>query len=355
MAKAHEEDTTFVERYSPASYLRDRAAFLALSVFCLLALVAMLSILGLNAASVTFVVGFVAFCLALMALLDYQRRARFFQEAAELVGSLSASRHFTSLIDSPASLEGRIAYQLIEYLSRLSSDEVDAARAEAEGYRGYVELWIHEIKTPIATAKLVLSDMHGPEAARLSREIERIEAQVDQALYYARSLSLTNDYAISELGLADVLRESCRKNARFLIENGTTPHIEVHDQVKVFSDRPWLVFMISQVVVNASKYGARTITFTSREVDEETPHECTLLDIVDDGIGIDPTDVPRVFDRGFTGKNGRELGSATGMGLYLVAIMAERMGIGVSLSSTQGKGTTVQFSFPHDRRRLSRS
>ena len=119
----------------------------------------------------------------------------------------------------------------------------------------------------------------------------------------------------------------------------------------MLADEPWLVFMLSQVISNAAKYGARTVTFTAREEEPETPRGRTVLEVRDDGCGIPAADVPRVFDRGFTGSAGRAQGSATGMGLYLVAVMCAQMGLGVGIASEEGTGTRVIFTFPHDRRR----
>lgn len=339
------------ERFGIGPYLRDRAVTLGIAAFCAAGVVCMLPALGVSLSGALTIAGFVVLCAAIALALDYGRRARFYRETAGLVAELGSASHFPSLIDEPDFLEGRIAYQAGAALARLSNGEVSTAQVNAQNYREYVELWIHEIKTPIAAAKLMLSSMHDAQGAKLTRELERIDAQVEQALYYARSTSLANDYAIREVGLAAAVREACKKNARFLIERSVAPDIDVPERLRVLADEPWLVFVLGQVVVNAAKYGAKTIAFTARTEDEGTPRECTVLEVRDDGRGIPAADVPRVFDRGFTGANGRDQGSATGMGLYLVALMCERMGLGVGLASEEGAGTRVLLSFPHDRRR----
>ena len=214
-----------------------------------------------------------------------------------------------------------------------------------------IELWIHEIKTPIAAAHLMTADLHGGVASKLKAELDRIESYVEQALYYARSTSLARDYAIRELSLADAVRTACKKNARYLIERGTTPSIEVGDGVTVFADASWLSFALGQVLVNAAKYGATSVRFTVREEGAGTSAARTVLEIADDGPGIPAADVPRVFERGFTGQVGRAHGSATGMGLYLVASLCASMGLHVGLASEEGTGTRVILTFPHDRTR----
>ncbi|MFR3092448.1 MAG: sensor histidine kinase, partial [Eggerthella lenta] len=104
-----------------------------------------------------------------------------------------------------------------------------AHKQQAEAYRDYIELWIHEIKTPIAAAALMASGLHGPQAARIKGELDRIEGYVEQALYYARSTSLVQDYAIRETSLAEAVREALRKHARFLIERGVAPTVDVNE------------------------------------------------------------------------------------------------------------------------------
>lgn len=259
-----------------------------------------------------------------------------------------------SLMDEPEHLlEGRIASQVVERLSDLANGELTMLRRSNADYRDYIELWIHETKTPIAAAKLVAQRIGGEEAHSIGRELERIERQVEQALYYARSTAVANDYEIREVVLAALCAEACKRNGRFLIEQEVTPHFVIPSELTVLTDAPWLLFMLSQVVVNAAQYQARTIVFSAEMHGEGTPHGHTVLEVRDDGVGIAEADMARVFDRGFTGTNGRARGTATGMGLYLVASMATSLGLGLSLRSEEGVGTTVVFDFPHDRSRMA--
>ena len=197
----------------------------------------------------------------------------------------------------------------------------------------------------------MLANEPSTQSAKIARELERIEAQVDQALYYARSTSVERDYAIREVSLGEAAREACKRNTRFLIERGALPAFNIPETMTVLADEPWLVFILGQVVVNAAKYGATSIEFTAREEESGTPRGRTVLEVRDNGCGIPAADVPRVFERGFTGQVGRAHGSATGMGLYLVASLCASMGLHVGLASEEGTGTRVILTFPHDRTR----
>ena len=230
--------------------------------------------------------------------------------------------------------------------------EGNELRMQSHDRAQHTELWVHEVKTPLAAARLLLDKMHGEDASILKLELERVEHLVEQALFTARSDTLVNDYVIREIALGDAVGEACKANMRYLTSCGVAIDIRIDPQATVVADKAWLAFILTQLIINSAKYDATTIVFESREEGAEGPHACTTLEIRDDGCGIPAADVPRVFDRGFTGEVGRAHGSATGMGLFLVARMCTQMGLGIMLASEEGTGTRVQISFPHDRRRM---
>ena len=324
---------------SLAAFLRDRAAQVALLVACVLGVGGMLAVLNVGADAVALVSCFVLVCGALALGLAYARRRAFYCELERLVADLDRTYYASELVEEPGFLEGRLAHQALEAVGKAAADDVAAHAKRAESYRDYVELWIHEVKTPIAAAGLMAASLHGPQGAKLKGELARIEDYVEQALFYARSTSLVQDYAIREVVLVETVREVCRKHARLLIERGVSPAIEVPEDVVVLADAKWLAFAVGQIVANAAKYGASEVRFSTRIEGAGTAAERTVLEVADDGCGIPAADVPRVFDRGFTGANGRAGGSSTGMGLYLVAVMCERMGLGVGLAAEEGTGT----------------
>lgn len=340
---------------TPGSYCKDRAVFIVVGAACALGVAGMFAVLGQGVDAAVLSATFVGACWAIALALDYARRRRFCRELETLSEELDQAYYASALMEEPSFLEGRLAYRALERVGKAAADDVTSHKQEAEAYREYVELWIHEVKTPIAAAALMASGLHGSEGSRIKGEIDRIESYVEQALYYARSTSVERDYAIRETALAQVVREACKKNARYLIERGTLPIIELDDDVRVFADGKWLGFIIGQVLSNAAKYGATSVRFSLREVDAGTKDACSMLEIADDGRGIPAADVPRVFERGFTGSNGRERGSSAGMGLYLVSQMCRKMGLGVAIASEEGVGTRVLMRFPHDRRRLDAS
>lgn len=337
--------------YTLGAHLRDHWLACLLGVVACAGLLVVLPTLGVTVHGALFATGLVAACFAGAGIWNYARTARYWRDVAAMVEQAGRACEIPALLDEPLFLAGRVAHGALEGIAQAATRENADLLQDQRAYSRYIELWIHEVKTPLAAAKLVLASMHGPEAATLKSEVERIESQVDQALYAARSATVANDYAIREVGLLDAAREAVKRNAHLLIGHQVEVGFDVPEGLTVLADWPWLVFCLQQVVVNAAKYDARAITFAARVEEAGTPRGRTVLVVADDGCGIPAADMPRVFERGFTGQVGRAHGSATGMGLYLVRTLCEQMGLGVSIASEEGTGTEVSFSFPHDRRK----
>lgn len=338
-----------MRRFSLHSYLRDKWLQIALATLGISGLALMLSVMGLSTNSIACAATFSAFVCCGAFAVDFVRRRAFWQQMYQAANASTRIGDLFAFVEEPAFLEGELAYDTLETLAALANRELSQAQSDAQAHREYIELWIHETKIPLAAAKLITGRTSGDESASLSSQIEKIEAQIEQALYCARSTTVANDYEIREVFLAKACREACKRHARFLIDHRCSPSFEIPESTKVLADEPWLLFMLGQVAANSAKYGASQIVFSAASKNEGTPRGHTLLTVSDNGCGIAAADVPRVFERGFTGTNGRTSATATGMGLYLVARMCESLGVGVQIASEEGTGTRVTFSFPHNR------
>lgn len=341
-----------IARFTAGTFLRDKIAVVAIALLVIAFITFLLVILGVTIDAIVLIDSTLAACVVLALVLEYRRRASFWKDVETAIEALDRTRYIGDLVDEPSFSEGRLALDAMLALTQLNKDELGELRTQNHDRAQYTELWVHEVKTPLAAAKLVLDRMHRPDVAKLKIELERIEGLVEQALFAARSDTLVNDYLIREVRLADAVGEACKSNMCYLASCGVTLNMQVDPQVTVMADRTWLAFILNQLITNAAKYDASTITFTTYEEGNEGPHACTVLELRDDGCGIPAADVPRVFDRGFTGEVGRAHGSATGMGLFLVARMCAQMGLDVLLASEESIGTRVQIKFPHDRRRM---
>jgi len=210
-------------------------------------------------------------------------------------------------------------------------------------YREYIETWVHEIKTPIASSKLIVENSESKERNALGDELKKIEEYINQALYYSRSTDVSNDYIVKEFEVKEAIKEANRNNRRDFINKKISVDIE-DVSGNVITDLKWVKFIVNQIIINSIKYsrddGGALRAYTTEGEDN------IILTIEDNGIGISKNDVSRVFDKGFTGENGRKYGKSTGIGLYLCKKLCEKLGLGIRLTSIEREGTKVNIIFP---------
>lgn len=192
---------------------------------------------------------------------------------------------------------------------------------------------------------MVIENNKNPVTKSIGEEIDKIENYIEQALFYARSNVVKKDYYIKKCNLREIVDESIKKNKNILMQEKTK--VNLHDlDVKVNTDNKWIVFILSQILQNSNKYRKQEsdleIEFYAKEKKENV-----ILWIRDNGIGIQKGEITRVFEKGFTGTNGRMSNKkSTGIGLYLCKKLCDKLGIAIELNSTQNQGTEIRLVFP---------
>lgn len=182
--------------YSFGAYLRSRFGF-AFGMIALMAVVAgILAVAGSNASAIALVSICEALFICIVLAAGFLRDRRFYQQLDLFCNSPENARYLSSILDEPRTLEGSIAYRALAVQGKAASDELAARSRDMKEYRDYIELWVHEAKTPIASAQLALSNLHGPEINEVRGDLDRIESRVEQALYYARSATLSEDFLL---------------------------------------------------------------------------------------------------------------------------------------------------------------
>ncbi len=277
--------------------------------------------------------------------IEYFIKRNYYFNLEDTLKELEEKYLITEIIKRPNFAEGKSSYDNLVQINKSMIENVNKYKYLQEDYKEYIELWIHEIKLPIATSKMIIENNKSPIMDNIDEELDKVENYVEQALFYARSNTVEKDYYIKKVELKELVNESIKKNKNVLITEKVT--IDLHDiDNKVSTDSKWIVFILNQLIQNSVKY---------RKKDEDlkieiysTKHkENTILHIKDNGVGIKKSEVERVFEKGFTGTNGRFLNKkSTGIGLYLCKKLCDKLGISIDIKSKENIGTEVRLIFP---------
>lgn len=273
---------------------------------------------------------------------DYLRLARRLRLLRQTLAGLDQKYLLTECVPPPMGRYERALFTLQRQAGKSMVETVSAAQAAQRDYREYVETWVHEVKTPITAARLLCRGLEGTTRRRLEGELAQIEAHVERALFYARAESPEKDLVVRPTPLAELVRQAVQAHRTLLIQNGVRVEAEAVAGT-VYTDEKWAAFLLGQLLQNAARYrrDRPVITLTAQPLGDRV-----ALTVADNGLGIPAQELPRIFDRGFTGTNGRQRGGATGMGLYLARQVAEALAIDLQVASQVGEGSVFTLTFP---------
>lgn len=279
-------------------------------------------------------------------IIEYFKRKKFYDNLLNMLEELEEKYLITEIIKTPNFLEGQILKNSLEQIDKSMLENVNKYKYMTEDYKEYIELWIHEIKIPIATSKMVIENNKNAITKSIDEELDKVENYIEQALFYARSNTVEKDYYIRKVVLKEIINESIKKNKSSLIQEKIS--IDIHDlEIEVNTDNKWIVFILNQIIQNSIKYRKKENSVI--EIYANQGKENVILYIKDNGIGIKQGEITRVFEKGFTGTNGRLSNKkSTGIGLYLCKKLCNKLGIGIELNSVQNEGTEVKLVFPKD-------
>ena len=322
-------------------YWKNRIPFLLINLVCMAALTVFLLVCGNSISAVLLIL--VVWTLVLLAglLLTYWKRKRQMQKLLDMAGQLSERYLISEVMELPEQAEDQVYYQLLKMAGKSMLERIGEVERERGDYRTYIEQWVHEVKTPITALKLLCENNRSPFSREVLAELENIDRCAEQALYYARSEHTEKDYSIREMSLADVVHGAIADNKYLLRQCDMAITVDDLEPV-VYADDKWVRFILNQIISNAVKY--RSPEQPALHIFTEQSGDQVLLSVADNGIGIPESDLPRIFEKGFTGQNGRTIHSSTGIGLYLCKRLCDKLGIGLTASSP-GSGTTITLSF----------
>ena len=273
---------------------------------------------------------------------DYHRRSGYYKRLLQLLDQLDEKTLLMEIAERPGFLDAKIVSYILKQNNKYQNDKIAEMQKQNRDYRDFLDTWVHEIKTPITSARLIIENEKNPTTLKIEDELRKIDNFVELVLYYARSSDVEKDFKVENTTLKALVSTALKTYSKPIIQAGGRIHMEGMD-IPVCADSKSCSFIIGQVISNAIKYRQEEFRLEFRS--QVQKNRIALL-IHDNGIGISRADLSRVFDKGFTGENGRRFPKSTGIGLYLCKKLCDRMNIAISISSEKGQGTTIALYFP---------
>lgn len=323
-------------------FLYDRLGKLVLLGVLIVSLSLFLLATGTSGGIVILVLIILVLVSIVVQIVDFAIMRKHLEELDAVMESLDKKYLFAECVTTPKNAYERKILELSRRAGKHMIQAISDAEAEQREYREYVESWVHEIKTPITAAGLICRNAEPELRRKLTQELAQIEAHVERALFYARAGSPEKDFIVRQTELSEIVSQAVNQHRALLIQSGVQVETDGLDQT-VYTDGKWAEFIIGQLLQNAARYKSEQpkVSIYAKKVGK-----LVQLEIRDNGIGIQAHELPRVFDRGFTGSNGRSRGGSTGMGLYLCKRLADCLEIQLQIKSAEGEGTTVTLVFP---------
>ena len=287
----------------------------------------------------------VVFVVALAILIEYKKKKVYYDQLIKNMEDLREKYLISEIIKTPNFIEGKILKDILQDTGKSMIENVNYYKNIQEDYKEYIEMWIHEVKIPIAASKLIIENHKNEITKSIDEELDKVENYTEQALFYARSNAVEKDYIINKTNLKEIVNGAILKNKTTLLNEKVSIELTNLKPEEIYTDSKWAIFIINQIIQNAIKYSKeneKRIEISSKEKNEKV-----ILYIKDNGIGIKKGEITRVFERGFTGENGRIIGKkSTGIGLYLCKKLCDKLGLGIELNSEKDNGTEVRIIFP---------
>ncbi|AKC62893.1 two component sensor histidine kinase [Clostridium sporogenes] len=328
---------------SIGEFIKDKMVVIICNILIFIVIAAIMA-----AIKVSLIIILSAFCIWFLPLVSYMalefiKYKNYYDEVDSILENLDNKYLLPEIIKEANFIEGEKLNSILKEISRDMHENVKYYKDMQEDYREYIETWVHEIKTPIASTKLIIENNRNEVTNKIDFQMDRIEGFVEQVLYYSRSNNVSKDYIIKQINLDLAVRNVIKRNYRDFIHKKIKLDIKDIDEI-VHSDGKWVEFIINQIIVNSIKYSNSKEPMIS--IYSIKKANSVMLTIEDNGAGIIDKDINRVFEKGFTGENGRKFSKSTGMGLYLCEKLCSKLGLKIIIVSEVNKETKVTLIFP---------
>ena len=323
-------------------YLKDNIISIIIYVGTCLLIFLMLNAFKLDVSVNVLTMIILLLCGTSITLFNFYRKNKFYKSYLNGLNKLSKKYLILETIPEPSSYEERIMVDSLYEINKSMIENINEYQRNINEFKEFVEIWIHEVKIPISSMVLKCHNNKEKYDKSLLSIIRRLDNNIDEILYYVRSENTEKDFSISETDLKDVIHNVSIKNKDDLLENDIKFEANVKKAI-VNTDKKWLEFIVNQIINNSIKYKKEkdsVIRISSFEEDDKT-----VLEIYDNGIGIPSKDISRVFEKSFTGSNGRDKDKSTGMGLYIIKKLCDKLGHNIYIESVEKEYTKVIIEF----------
>lgn len=330
-----------------SEYIKDKINYiLALAIYTII-ISTYLKAISLTYSTI-FIVIFITFAFFVLAfLISYYKTNKYLKNIEKTMDKLPEKYLITEIWQKPRSAEKLAYYRILKRANKSMLENVTDIKEKQKDYKEYIESWVHEIKIPITSAKLLCENNKTVITNKIDEDIEEVNNYVEQALFYARMDQVSNDFMIREISLNEVIKNVLARNKKIMIQNNMK--VELKDvNIKCYTDEKWLEFILNQIITNSIKY--RNDNNAVVKITGIQKKENIILKIKDNGIGIKKSEIDRIFDKGFTGTNGRNQTKSTGIGLYLCKRLCEGIGMEIDANSKENEYTEIVIIIPREKK-----
>lgn len=323
-------------------YLKDNIISIFIYLITILLIFLMLNVFKLDISVNILTTVILLLCGISIITINFHRKDIFYKSYLGSLNKLSKKYLILETIPEPNTYEERIMVDSLYEINKSMIENINDYQRNIIEFKEFVEIWIHEVKIPISSMVLKCHNNKEKYDKSLLSIIRRLDNNIDEILYYVRSENTEKDFSISEVDLKEVIHNVSIKNKDDLLENNIKFEASIK-KVNVNTDKKWLEFIVNQIINNSIKYKKEkdsVIRISYR--DEENK---TILEIYDNGIGIPSKDLSRVFEKSFTGSNGRDKVKSTGMGLYIIKKLCDKLGHSIYIDSVEKEYTKVIIEF----------
>lgn len=324
-------------------YLKDKLYAFFLAIFSLLIIFLIFLAFKVDIQVIVSCLFILIVLFLLLLFIDFFRKKKFYSDLLRNIDSLDKSYLVLETLSKPLFYDGEILYNALYSINKSMIENINSINEQWVDFKEYIEMWIHEVKIPLAALLLICNNNKNKFDKKVIIQLKRLEDYVEQVLYYARCENAHKDYLIKEIELSSVIKNVGIKNMDEML-SCNIDYISLVSKEKVLTDSKWLEFIIEQIINNSIKY-KRDISNSYIKIFVNEENDRIKLMIEDNGIGIKKSDIKQVFDKTFTGENGRIRGKSTGMGLYIAKKMCRKLGHKIEIDSEENKYTRVTISF----------